>query len=241
MKEAQPAPEAEETFTRGDVVELLAVKPELEYAKNVVFRRDIWNLQFRFKPVRMIYVDLPASPEKAQRKLIWYMVYNVTNTGQAMHPTEVADGTYEIRPMSTPVEFIPRFVLESPEYQKYYLDRVIPVAFAAIRMREDPSRQFISSADVVKIEPDESVWGIATWEDVDPRIDRFSIYVGGLTNAYEWEEGPYKPGQAIASGRRLRRKWLKINFWRPGDEYYPHEREIRYGLPDQVDYEWVYR
>ena len=33
-------------------------------------------------------------------------------------------------------------------------------------------------------EEDNSVWGLATWEDVDPRVDFFSVYIKGLTNAY---------------------------------------------------------
>jgi hypothetical protein len=89
----------------------------------------------------------------------------------------------------------------------------------------------------------ETLWGVAMWEEVYPRIDRFSIYVYGLTNAYKWkdEPGAYKPNDAIGVGRTLARKTLKLNFWRPGDEYFEHEDEIRYGYPGEVDYEWVYR
>jgi hypothetical protein len=251
MKAAEPDPQAKETFDRHPVVELLAVKPDLELAKNVVFRRDVWNLKFEFKPVRMIYADLPASPGRLQRKLIWYMIYSVTNTGEVMHPAEAGDGTYEIQKIQQPIQFIPRFLLESHEFREFYPDRVIPAALGPIRTREDPRRKFISSADVVEIQPGQTVWGIATWKarepnvsnpkEINPQIDRFSIYVGGLTNAYQWEDGPYKKGDPIGTGRRLRRKWLKLNFWRPGDEYYPHEKEIRYGIPGEVDYEWVYR
>ena len=89
----------------------------------------------------------------------------------------------------------------------------------------------------------ETIWGVAMWEDVDPRIDRFSIYVHGLTNAYKWQDEPekFKPGDSIGTGRRLARKTLKLNFCRPGDEFFEHEGEIRYGIPGEVDYEWVYR
>jgi hypothetical protein len=100
---------------------------------------------------------------------------------------------------------------------------------------------------------DRGVWGVATWTDVDPRIDFFSVYVGGLTNAYRWEDmaGAYKPGDPPGKGRRFARKTLQLNFWRPGDEVAQHEREIRYGVPlaqpqlydvaDGVAYRWVYR
>jgi hypothetical protein len=244
MRVGTPAPEVEETFSRHPIVELLAVAPDLEAAKNAVFRRDVWNLEFKFKPARMIYVDLPASPDRLQRKLIWYLVYSVTNTGEVMHPVQDDDGdTYRVEKTQQPIRFIPRFLLESHEFRKAYPDRVIPAALAPIGTREDRGRKFLSSADVVEIQPGETVWGIATWEDIDPLIDRFSIYVGGLTNAYKWrdEPGAYKPGDPIGTGRRLSRKWLKLNFWRPGDEFYEHEKEIRYGIPGEVDYEWVYR
>ncbi len=39
----------------------------------------------------------------------------------------------------------------------------------------------------------------------------------------------------------LMEKTLKINFWRPGDEYMEHEMELKYGVPGEVDYQWVYR
>jgi hypothetical protein len=109
---------------------------------------------------------------------------------------------------------------------------------------------------------DHGVWGVATWEDVDPATDHFSIYVQGLTSAYRWEDAKqgepasyvYKPGDAIGTGRRVRQKTLRLNFWRPGDEFFEHEREIRFGyhkhkgderfkIPEKekVDYVWVYR
>ena len=78
------------------------------------------------------------------------------------------------------------------------------------------------------------MWGVATWTDVDPRIDFFSVYVGGLTNAYRWERharAPIKPGDPPGKGRQFARKMLQLNFWRPGDELQPIERELRYGVP----------
>jgi hypothetical protein len=77
--------------------------------------------------------------------------------------------------------------------------------------------------------------------------------VGGLTNAYQWEDlaGAYQAGDPPGKGRRFARKMLQLNFWRPGDEMLPDEREFRfgapigksdlYGVPDGVAYRWVYR
>jgi hypothetical protein len=245
LKTVDPKPEVKETFSRHDVVELLAVDPNFEWAKDIDFRRDVWHLEFRFKPVRMIWVDVPQSTGLMERKLIWYMVYTVTNPGKVLHPVKAEDGTYKLETTDQPIRFIPNFLLHSHEYDKAYPDRVIPVAVGPIRMREDPNRSFDTAVEMAarEIKPGEVVWGVVMWEDIDPRIDRFSIYVGGLTNAYRWkdEPGAYKPGDPIGKGRRLARKTLKLNFWRPGDEYNQHEGEIRYGIPGEVDYEWVYR
>ena len=111
-------------------------------------------------------------------------------------------------------------------------------------MREDPNRKFLTSVEMCReIAVGETLWGVATWEDIDPRIVRFSVYVSGLTNAYQWkdEPGEYKPGESTLAGRKLYRKMLKLNFWRPGRPVFEHEEEIRYGIPGGVDYEWVYR
>lgn len=244
LKSVSAEPEVEETYARHDIVELTTVDPKFDWAKDIAFRRDIWYLDFQFKPVRMIEVDVPQPDGKLQRKRIWYMVYSVTNPGKALHPVQDENGTYKIERVDKPIRFVPEFLLESHEFNKTYPDRYIPTALGPIRSREDASREFLSTVDAVReVQVGETIWGVAMWEDVDPRIDRFSIYVHGLTNAYKWQDeaGKFKPGDSIGTGRRLARKTLKLNFWRPGDEFFEHEGEIRYGIPGEVDYEWVYR
>ena len=146
-----------------------------------------------------------------------------------------------------------------------------PRRLQKIAKREDPNRKFfntVSISDVpIKVstkEEDHSVWGIAIWKGVDPRTDFFSVYVGGLTNAYRWQDPPgaYKKGDPPGKGRRFSFKKLKLNFWRPGDDLDVQESEFRFGLPtnaqipagknedeildvynlqERVDYLWVYR
>jgi hypothetical protein len=245
MKSVDPELYEEETVSRHSIVELLAVEPSLEQAKEIRFRREIWYLEFQFKPVRMIKVDLPQADGRMRRKLIWYLVYSVTNPGKVMPSAEGPDGKFQLQDSEEPILFVPVFRLYSHEFGKWYQDRVIPLALGPIATREDPKRKFYNSVEMATrpIEPGETVWGVTTWLDVDPRIDRFSIYVNGLTNAYRWQDTPgaYKPGDPLGKGRSFVRKALKLNFWRPGDEIDEHEREIRYGIPGAVDYEWVYR
>ncbi|MEX0978571.1 MAG: hypothetical protein WDZ48_06955 [Pirellulales bacterium] len=253
-----------ETVSAKDIVEILRGIPGLEWspkftpetqtlrqmATGTQFRRDIWCLEFTFKPVRMLYVDVPQASGKMQRKLIWYMVYHVKNTGAHLKPTKKDDGSVVIEPVDREIRFFPTFVLEAHDVQKAYLDRIVPVAIPAIEQKEDPHRKLLSSVDIgSKLIPvstdllDKSVWGVAIWEDVDPRVDYFSVYVEGLTNAYQWTDRPeeFKQGDPPTKGRTLLQKNLMLNFWRPGDEYREDERTIRFGIPGKVDSSWVYR
>jgi len=245
MLSVDPKTEVQETVSRHDVVELLAVDPNYDWAKDVSFRRDIWHLEFKFKPLRMVSVDVPQGTGVMKKKLIWYMVYTVPNPGKVLHPVKDEDGTFKVQTPDKPIRFVPEFLLQSTELNKAYPDRVIPVALGPIRSREDPNRTFDTSVEIAarEIKSGETVWGVAMWEEIDPRIVRFSVFVKGLTHAYRWkdEPGAYKTGDQLGKGRRLASKTLRLNFWRPGDEFNLREEEIRYGIPGEVDYEWVYR
>ena len=48
----------------------------------------------------------------------------------------------------------------------------------------------------------ETVWGVATWQDVDPNNVWFSVYVEGLTNAYRFSDDPAK--YAASKGQQSR-------------------------------------
>lgn len=246
MKVVKPELLTEETFSRHDVVELLAVDPAFDWAKDTPFRREIWGLEFQFKVMRMIWVDIPhPETDRMQRKLVWYLVYSVTNSEKAFQPVKQADGTWAVEHVDRPLTFIPQFLLEVPRFDKVYPARLIPVAMGPIRMREDPNRRFLNTVEMSQqtLQPGEAAWGIATWLEIDSRTDTFSVYVRGLTNAYRWrdEPGAFQKGDPLGKGRRLSRKTLKLNFWRPGDEFLENEAEVRYGAPGALDFEWVWR
>jgi hypothetical protein len=239
-----PQLQPEETVSRPDIVELLAVDPNYDFAKGVFTRRDIWWLEFQFKPVRMIHVDIPQPSGQMQRKLIWYLMYTVTNRGKALHPVRRPNGAYDIQRVDLPIRFAPSLLLESIGLDKRYPDRVIPVAMSAIQLREEPNRDLLNTQEMAQeIAVGKTLWGVATWEDIDPKTTKFAIYVSGLTNAYQWidEPGRFKKGDPLGTGRYLPTKTLKLNFRRAGDEFSVKETQIRYGIPDGLDYEWVYR
>src|SRR5262245_15357090 len=71
------------------LVEIIAGIPNLEWtpnfepksqtlferAKKVNFYRPIWSLEFAFKPLRMIEIDVPDPDTKTmRRKPLWYMI-----------------------------------------------------------------------------------------------------------------------------------------------------------------------
>ncbi len=229
-----PAPKLEESVSRHDMIHVLNLDPNFgqrpwseNLAKGVPYLHDVYYLEFWFKPVRLIWVDVPQPDGRFVRKQIWYLVYRVRNTGKK------------------PVRFIPRFVLHAEDLKRYYPDRLVPVAIKPIMQRERPPRVLldtveISSFELPPAEPgrDNSIWGVACWEDVDPSTDYFSVYVQGLTNAYRREAVADQQGK---KQWKFTRKTLRLNFWRPGDAVDPHDREIRFGRPGHVAYQWIYR
>lgn len=277
----EPTVDPADTVGDYDVVELrsdvtLSREPLLntksrtlfEMSEDVPFRREVWCLELSFKPMRMMYVDIPQASGKMQRKLIWYLVYRVRNTGVAIEPVEQDDGNFTTKKApAQPRRFIPQFVLASQDtdsqgnrIRKEYLDRILPAAMPAIQRREMPRGKLLSSVQMAErmLEPESGrtqggLWGVAIWEDVDPDIDFFSVFAGGLTNAYRWQDAPegFQVGDPPGKGRTFLRRTLQLNFWRPGDEVAENEREIRYGAAPRrsdaygtaegVAYSWVYR
>ena len=216
----------------------------VELAKNLEFERDIWCLEFAFKPPRLIDVDVPVGELKMQRKRLWYLVYRVRNAGGRRTVIDKEDPTQRtIKSFETPVRFLPHFVLESHEgltesegetAYRSYLDRVIPNAIDPIRRREDPARKLFNSADMAATDilPGEERWGVAVWQDVDPRIDFFSIAVRGLTNAIRWREqegATFARNQPPASEMEHALECLQLDFWRPGDDRDEVEGEMTVG------------
>jgi hypothetical protein len=256
---AGTAAAATDTVSRGDLLDITAGRADLawkplqspphttfvERGRNREYPRDVWNLEFAFKPPRMIDVDVPVGAMKMQRKRIWYLVYRVRNAGGRRPSIDAADTARRTtQAYETPIRFVPHFVLESLEplddgeglaSYRAYLDRVIPTALGPIRTREAGGRELLDSAAMVAepIGPGEERWGVATWEDVDPRIDFFSIYIRGLTNALEWRQRPgtrvsaaEPPGTALEEALRT----LRLDFWRPGDDRDEVEEEMHVGF-----------
>ncbi|MEZ6092087.1 MAG: hypothetical protein R3C05_29600 [Pirellulaceae bacterium] len=236
----------------------------IEMAKNVTFRREVHGFEFAFKPMRQIYVDVPQASGVMKRKLVWYMVFRIRYRGGDLRGKEVVD---EFGNKTYPdIEAVayqqrrcyPMFVLVNHGKGKEYIDRILPMARDVIAEREQIKSKLHNTVEIGTVNiprstsPDApGVWGYATWEDVDPTTDFFSVNVRGLTNAF----------QIVQEGGedKVLRKVLQLNFFRPGDSVRQLADEIRfgvpayddpqeqayvlkqYGLPERLDYRWIFR
>ena len=271
MQDVDPARHADDTVERHNVTELLYVDPNFDFAKDVTFPHQVWMLEIKYKPVRMIWADIPGKDGQMLRKQIWYIVYQVTNPGKAyqlvekddeLNKLDVSGKIYKLETVDKPVRFTPVFTLEThnllvkekPGFSKAAVEQYLPVVLPAIRDREDRNREFLTSQEMSQreIRVGETVWGVATWQDVDPNNVWFSVYLEGLTNAYKWNDDPakyaaFKAGTSKAPFREISSKVLKLNFWRPGDEFSVKETQVRTGVPElpggpklRPPFEWVW-
>lgn len=228
-----------------------------EIAKSITIRRPVWQFEFAAKPLRIITVDVAGQPQR-----VLYLVYRLRNLGDSVKPVSKDGGrSFELERYDQPLRFFPRFVLRDHEHDLDYLDTVIPEAVPKIQRSElrDPRVPLYDTVSVSDLSipvsteaVDQSIWGVATWTNVDRRADFISVYVQGLTNAYRWDDPPQ-------GNRRYYFKTLQLNFWRAGDEVHEHSEEFRVGLPtfpegpeldralklygveQRSEYTWVYR
>ena len=223
-------------LTRGfDIVVPAAPSgPELTHQPN------LWVLETHLKPLRMIQVEL-TDPEtgKKERQPVWYLVYKVIN-----RPLDRRDGgdrtpVNETDPEPGPPLFAPEFTLVAQDAgnRTIYQDEILPEAHAAVERRE--RMELKNSVQIVSPIPEETapgsrpekaLYGVATWRGIDPEADFYSVYLSGFSSGYTHGEGP-------DGAETVLRKTILVEFWRPGDEFNPNEREFRLrGEP-----RWMYR
>ena len=216
----------------------------VEQGRNRDFPRDIWCLEFAFKPPRQIDIDIPSRELRMERKRVWYLLYSVKNVGGRRIVMDQGDATrLKTELVQEPIRFLPHLVLESVDglsaaegtlAYRAYLDRVLPSAIEPIRTREGIRVQLYDSASMAakEIAPGEERWGVAIWEDVDPRIDYFSIFVRGLTNAIRWrprQAAEFAADSLPAAGEEHALESLRLDFWRPGDDATSPAEEMSVG------------
>lgn len=229
--------------------------------RDVVLFRDIWQYEFAFLGLRQIELDVPLADGTLEKKNVWYMVYRIRNVGRTVSYDKVIDELVrterheivydrnEVDPSTLPGRFFPIVTLvgwvhnsQTGAYDRHeYVDNVLPAIAQQIQLEEDANRQLLDSVEMSRTQLPLSegkdhgaVWGVATWVDVDPRIDYVSVRIKGLTNAYRIVNNP-------DGSKSFRFRELQINFYRPGDILKESLDRVRLGVPlvdspvEQVD------
>jgi hypothetical protein len=197
-----------------------APSPSETEAKFAVLPNDppgIWVLNIKWKPLRIVALE-----DGSKRRKLYYMYYRMVNrTGTARR-------------------FAPRFTLVTDTGKHYEEIADLPQAVTKIQKREDPDVAVYSTADINGIlrlstreDVDETVTGVAIWENVDPHTDTFNIYVRGLSDGSQLLPAPGgdKHKQIIHS------KTLRIDFIRQAAQG-PLNGAIEAADPP---YQWTYR
>lgn len=205
-------------------------------------RADVWTLNFRYTPIRILTVDGFDAKGNPAKQTVWYMKYQVYNrTGE-------------------PVTFVPEFELVTTDLNTNHLDEPQPFIFEQIKKYEDRTisaenpkgiLDLKSSIEIAKKPIPASaplgfpqlVSGLAIWTDMDApgkatRTNRFSVYVTGLSNGVAVEEKPLPNDQVLTL---VKKKTLRIDFLRPTDETRPQISDIQ---PDESSGRaetWIYR
>ncbi|WP_231604585.1 hypothetical protein [Crateriforma conspicua] len=232
-------------------------------AQSVTLRREIYCLEFSFKPLRQIFADVPAPGGQTQRKLVTYMVFRLRYRGNDLRPATERVGDADLYERIEAVSYpskrgFPILELVNRETGRRVIDRLLPSVKEQITRREQIVVPLYNTVEIgrqkipLSRDPEApGVWGLATWTDVDPDIDFLSVDVFGLTNAFEIDD--------LGSDSQYRRKALSLNFFRPGDAVNPTEDKIRFGVPpysnpidqqvildkygleERLDYRWIFR
>ena len=167
MKSVDPAQKLDESVSRHDVVELLAVDPKsrLGQGRPVPPRRLGVGLQVQARADDLGRHSAAERLHAAEADLVHGLLGHQHREGYAPGPktpiclTRRSTRSSSIRrpPDDRPVQFSPEFLLEGHQrmsdevgFTKVYPDRVIPVAMDPIRLREDPNRRFLTSVEMCR-------------------------------------------------------------------------------------------
>jgi hypothetical protein len=219
---AQPKPNAGEK--KIDPIDLPLDKP------------GVWTLHFRYKPPRILTLDGIGKDGKPEKKVVWYMWYQVYNMPREDREPE-------------PVVFLPEFELVTKDLFTNHLDEPQPLVIGQINKIENPQDHprlrvqttiEISKRPIPPTKPDSIplvVTGAAVWTDMAqnaPKTNMFSVYITGLSNGLATED-------LRTDEKLIKRKTLQINFVRPTDDNKPQVTDIRPDDSAGPAEQWVYR
>lgn len=199
---------------------------EVEPAPAPGDKAGIWTLHFRYKPVRIVTVDVPGNGKQQ----VWYMPFQIYNRTE------------------NPQLITPMFELVTKDLNTSHKDEPQPALFKAVSLLEDPtgilnlkSSIALSKDKIPMTKPDSFprlISGLAIWTDVPERAaktNRFSVYVSGISDGLVVE--PLADG-----GQLVKTKTLQLDFFKPTDDVNPRAGDIKIEENGGLGGErWIYR
>ena len=197
----------------------------------------VWVLDFRFKPLRSIKVNVPGRGEQ----VVYYLWYQVINKTPSPHTV------------------VPNIELVTHDTHMTYKDEILPTVLDQIAELEGPRGQVRSTNSIAR-DPipalkknalPRAITGLAIWTDPNeprpgdskevrerkakmPKLsdsNSFSIYIAGLSNGWAETDAPDGGNKTV-----VRRKTLQLKFRRYGDGSLRRDEDIQY-----IGHEWLYR
>jgi hypothetical protein len=178
-----------------------------------------WELDFTHSMPKRIVVEIPGS---AVPQAYWYITYNVVN--KTDHEQM----------------FLPDFELLTRDGQVIRSDNNIPEkVFQAIKLRERIKylQSFPAVTGVIRIGDDEAKDGVAIWPEPDPRMDKFSVFIQGLSGETVILTDDQGKIEKDSDGKPIiLRKTLQLDYQIRSDGMYNPGQ----GVID-VDHKWIMR
>ncbi len=174
-----------------------------------------WQLELRFDDPKRIEVNVPGRGTETY----WYMTYTVQNPGDRSQ------------------RFFPTFQIVTDDLKVADTDLGIhPAVFQAIRQRYKARYPYMLSPTAVlgdlQIGDDNAKEAVAIWRDFDLRVDKFSVYVAGLSGEVRTLRNPRfdpeKPETTQVVGADGRSREERTN---PKTFTLRKTLEVRYTLP----------
>ena len=194
---------------------------------------DIWMMEVQFKPMRMVYVEIPdLKTGELRPEQVWYLAWRSVVRNVDHREVDVTAPVNVLDSLPGPRQFVPEFTLVTYDDPKLEIpdqilrDEILPAAMVQIRRIERAPH--LDSVQVIQgvpaaVEPEEEeipwIYGAATWRGVDPETDFFKVIVGGFTNHYEIRKADDESPQ-------IWRKVIVQKYTRPGDRFDTSQREF---------------
>jgi hypothetical protein len=221
---AAPAARGQDLMTKA--ADLAIDKADPDVVDPNLIKGEKWTLDFKYERLEPIIV---TAPETNQREIYWYLVYTITNNTGAERTV------------------VPTFTLFG---KKGNLRRagIYPSVYEAIKSsRKIPFLEnAIQMVGKILTGPDSARTGVAIFAPLDKDMDKFTIFVEGLSGEYIERATPAGPPEKPVAGvvtplaqtdKFIRlRKTMAITYNLPGDKWW-----LELTRPLFVSQKWTWR